>query len=706
MHRALGRKKMIKREKTEKKTILSAGFPAVLCAIGFISLFSVVSVAAEKEEPQEEQARQMVELDEITVTAQKQEENVQEVPMSVSVMTDLDVEDRKIESVLDIADHVPNLLIFQQEGSGNNTPIMRGIYAPPESFLVSTGLYIDGIPEITGVGFEDKMLDIERIEVLRGPQGTLYGKGAEVGAINIITRQPDNEFRGKLSLEGGEDEKGRVSLNISGPIRKDKLFFGLSGLYYTKDGYIENTTTGDMINDREHWFGKGRLRWVPMDKLDISLVVSRLDYDEGEPDMTLGRSGAQMFMLPPPRDRKVSSNLDGWNRSSRDSQSLKIAYDLAGAFSLTSVTTHRKYLQHTFIDWDGSPVTLMHGLKDNEYDTLSQEFRLNYSSGRLKGLVGFYYDQDDTDIYMDIDYGAIVANTNRKFEGETYAVFANLTYSLTKQLSLVTGLRYETEKKEFTDNNTHINLDDSWNQLTPKVALEYSFTPENMAYVSVSQGYRAGGFNALAVSNPKYYTYDSETLWSYEIGTKNSFLDNKLIINGSVYYMDIKDMQVNEQASPEETYLTNAATAKGYGVELEAAVKVLDGMTLNGSFGYNNTEFDEFSDVLGDYDGNKNPFAPEYTYSLGGQYRHAIGFFARADLIGYGEMFFDKANKHSRGAYEIVNAKIGYEANSFDIYLYAKNLFDKEYNSYGYYGEFITVYSPPREIGAQLMYRF
>lgn len=688
MHRALG-------IKIVPLSVMLAAILLMLCG---------PANAQETAEP--EGTGEFVTLETITVTAQKQEENVQEVPMSVSVMTDLDVEDRKIESVRDIADHVPNLLIFQQEGSGNNTPIMRGIYAPPESFLVSTGLYIDGIPEITGVGFEDKMLDIERIEVLRGPQGTLYGKGAEVGAINIITRQPDNEFRGKLSLEGGEDEKGKVSLNLSGPIRKDKLFFGLSGLYYTKDGYIENTATGDMINDRKHWFGKGRLRWTPMDELDISLAVSRLDYDEGEPDMTLGRSGTQMFMLPPPRNRKVSSNLDGWNKSSRDSQSLKIAYDLAGALSLTSITTHRKYLQHTFIDWDGSPMTLMHGLKDNEYNTLSQEFRLNYSSGRLKGLVGFYYDQDDTDIYTDVDYGAMVANINRKFKGETYAVFANLTYPLAKKLSLVTGLRYETEKKEFTDSNTHINLDDSWDQFTPKVALEYSFTPENMAYVSVSQGYRAGGFNALAVSNPRYYTYDSETLWSYEIGTKNSFLDNKLIINGSVYYMDIKDMQVNEQASPEETYLTNAATAKGYGAELEATMKVLDGMTLNGSFGYNNTEFDEFSDVLGDYNGNKNPFAPEYTYSLGGQYRHATGFFARADLVGYGEMFFDKANKHSRDAYEIVNAKIGYEANSFDVYLYAKNLFDKEYNSYGYYGGFITLYSPPREIGAQLMYRF
>lgn len=626
--------------------------------------------------------------------------------MSVTVMTDLDIEDRKIESVLDIADYVPNLMMFSHGHPGMNTPTMRGITGPAETFTVSTGLYIDGVPEISGVGLEEEMLDIQRIEVLRGPQGTLYGKGTETGVINIITRQPDNEFRGKLSLDGAEDEKGQFSLNLSGPIQKDKLFFGLAGTYYTKDGYIENTTTGDMINDREHWFGRGRIRWTPTDKLDISLAASRLAYDEGEPNMRLGRMGTQMFMLPPPQDKQVSSNLDGWNKSSRDSQSMKVAYNLADSFTLSSITTHRKYHQYYAVDWDGSPMTLMHAFMDNDYDTITQEFRLNYSSGQLKGLVGLYYDRDDTEISLDIDYGAFLSKTDRNFEGETYAVFANLTYPLTRQLNLVTGLRYEEEKKDFTDNLMQINMDDSWDQLTPKIALEYSFTPEFMTYVSASQGYRAGGFNTLAVSNPQYYTYDSETLWSYEIGAKTAFLDNKLIINGSVYYMDIEDMQVNEQASPAETYLTNAATATGVGAELEVTAQVLDGLSLNASFGYNNTEFDEFSDVLGDYEGNKNPFAPQYTYNLGGQYRHASGFYARADLIGYGEMFFDKANNYSRDAYEVVNAKIGYEANSFDIYLYAKNLFDKEYNSDEYYGEFITVYSPPREIGLQLVYRF
>ncbi len=170
--------------------------------------------------------------------------------------------------------------------------------------------------------------------------------------------------------------------------------------------------------------------------------------------------------------------------------------------------------------------------------------------------------------------------------------------------------------------------------------------------------------------------------------------------------MDIKDMQVTEQASAVEAYLTNAATATGKGMELEVMALLWDGLTLNACFGYNNTEFEDFRDIGGDYAGNKNPFVPQYTYNIGGQYRHDSGVYARTDLIGVGKMYFDKANNYSRDAYEVVNMKIGYEADSYDMYLYAKNIFDREYNSYGYYGGFQTIYSQPREIGIQLTYRF
>jgi iron complex outermembrane receptor protein len=574
---------------------------------------------------------------------------------------------------------------------------------------------VDGVPVLTGIGFVNEMLDIERIEVLRGPQGTIYGKGTEAGAINIITRQPDNEFRGKVSAQGGkllsgetgDKEKGEFSLNLSGPIQKDRLFFSIAGKYYQKDGFIENTMTGDDVDDRERWFGRAHLRWTPVDDLDISLIASRLEYDDGDANMNMGENGAAMFGLPAPEDRKVTSNMEGENNSSNDSQSLKIAYDISESLTLTSITTNWVYEDEGFADFDFSPATLMHSDKDSEYSKVSQELRLNYSAERLKWLVGLYYDRD----VFDVDYEVtsvipqMAGVTSRDVDGHTYAVFANLTYPLTKRLSLITGLRYEKEEQDFEDNISHQNSNASWDELSPKIALEYCFTPAIMTYVSASQGYRSGGFNWTA-KDPHYISYDEEKLWSYEIGAKSAFLDNRLIINGSAYYMKIDDMQVNEAVSPMESYITNAAEATGKGVELEIRARPYDGLSLMAGFGYSDIEFDSFKDVLGDYEGNENPWSPEYTFNIGAQYRHESGFYVRADLIGYGKMYFDKANDYSRDAYEIVNAKIGYEAEDFDIYLYGKNLFDKEYDSDGYYGGMYTIYSDPGEVGLQAVYRF
>jgi iron complex outermembrane receptor protein len=699
--------------KKGKERFLPAGVVTAIFAVALISGFFSAPFAAAQEEKskqetaQEEKARGEYELGTMTVTAQKQEENVQEVPVSITVFNEQDIEDMKIESVRDIADFVPNLMIYQHGSSGRNTPTMRGITARPESFGVSTGLYVDGVPILTGPGFVNEMLDIERIEVLRGPQGTIYGKGTETGVINIITRQPDNEFRGRISAEGGEDKKGQFSLNLSGPIQKDRLFLGIAGKYYQKDGFIENTITGDTADDREHWFGRAHLRWMPVDDLDISLIASRLEYDDDAPNYNMGENGAAMFGLPAPEDRKVTSNLEGENESSNDSQSLKIAYDISDALTLTSVTAGRVYNDKVLEDGDFSSATLMHCDMDSEYSKISQELRLNYSAERLKWLVGLYYDKDDFDIDYEItsDIPSMAGVTSRDIDGDTYAVFANLTYPLTKQLSMIVGLRYEKEEQDFEDNISHLKADDSWNELSPKIALEYCFTPAIMAYVSASQGYRSGGFNWSA-TDPQYINYDEEELWSHEIGVKSAFLDNRLIINGSVYYMEIDDMQVNEHVSPMEGYITNAAEATGKGVELEMTARPYDGLSFIAGFGYTNVEFDDFKDALGDYKGNKNPWAPEYTFNIGAQYRHYSGFYARADLIGYGKMYFDKANEYSRDAYEIVNTKIGYEAEHFDIYLYGKNLFDKEYDSDGYFGGMYTIYSDPGEVGLQLVYRF
>ncbi len=242
---------------------------------------------------------------------------------------------------------------------------------------------------------------------------------------------------------------------------------------------------------------------------------------------------------------------------------------------------------------------------------------------------------------------------------------------MSQRFSLTGGLRYETTEKEYQNHISAEHLDDSWDVLTPKLALEYRPLSGIMTYISASKGYRAGGFNASA-TDPEYAAYDEEELWSYEIGAKNAFLNNRLIVNACVFLMDISDMQVSQKVSPTTSYLTNAAEASAKGVELELTGRITAGLTIMAGIGYTHLEFDDFKDEDGDYQGNKTPYSPEYTFNIGAQYRWQNGLYAKADLVGYGDMYFDKANECKRDAYQIVNAKIGYETEHYDIYLYVK----------------------------------
>ncbi|WP_321414645.1 TonB-dependent receptor domain-containing protein [uncultured Desulfobacter sp.] len=244
--------------------------------------------------------------------------------------------------------------------------------------------------------------------------------------------------------------------------------------------------------------------------------------------------------------------------------------------------------------------------------------------------------------------------------------------------------------------------DNSWDDIAPKFSVDYAFTPEFMGYVTIAKGFRPGGFNVWS-SVAEYDSFESEELWSYEIGAKTQFFENRLIVNGALFYMDRNDMQATEQTTESMSYTTNAATAISYGAELEVQAKITPKFTMTASVGYINSEFDEYQDYLGDYSGNKVSQVPDYTFSIGGQYRAGNGFYAGVDLIGVGRMYSDRENEYEQDAYQLINAKIGYEAETWDIYLYGKNVFDEDYSMVG---ESYITYSEPREIGVKLTYRF
>lgn len=632
-------------------------------------------------------------FDEIVVTAQKSSENLQDIPISVTVFNEVMIDDINLNSVKEIAQYTPNFLLFSPGGFGVLSPSIRGMFSNPETISTSVGMYVDGVPVLNTIGYDLVLEDIERIEVLKGPQGTLYGKNAEAGVINVITKKPGNNFNAKISTEIGSDDKRQYSANLNLPVIKDKLSIGLSGRFYEKDGFLENIYLDKTENDRENRFGKVFLHYKPYDNLDISFISLKLKRDDG---------GTSLNMVAAEDSRETLSNADAFCKLETLSHALKISYKF-GEFGFDSITSYKEEKDIRLTDMDFTSVTRNHGGFDSSYENITQELRLSLKKEKFDFLGGLYVDKGDYNIVHNSDYGSGIKLTEQDADDFSLGVFSHITYQINNKLSVSGGLRFDKDNRELDDHAKDVELENSYNEISPKIAAEYKVTPDIMTYATIAKGYKSGGFYMFA---PKgLYKYEEETLWNYEIGLKSSFFENSLLLNLSAYYMDISDMQVHTAISDRQGYISNAASASSKGAEFEAQYRLTSELSFFLSAGYNSTKFDHFNDYKGDYKNNYSPFAPEYNYSLGGQYRSSFGYFARIDLTGYGKMYLDKANKYEKDAYSLVNGKFGYETENFDIYLYGKNIFDAEYDDEGYYG-FVTYLSDPMEIGVQVNYRF
>jgi len=620
------------------------------------------------------------EFDKLTVTAQKSEENIQNVPISMSVFDEYSIEDNQIKTIQDISSYTPNLMFIDLGGSDDFRPTMRGL-SSLTNFSSSVSLFIDGIPVSSQFGFNETLLDIERIEVLKGPQGTLYGKDTHAGAINVITKKPNNKTKLNTKIELGSDNKREYTLNTSGAIIKDKFFISLAAKHYEKDGFIKNIYLNKIVDDREHNYGKVHFRYTPTENLDISLISSQLKRDDG--GNRLNRVNVTT--------KEVSNEREVYNKSKVTSHALKIEYDL-GKYKLQSISTYRKFKDIASCDYDFSSMAFSQAKKDNTYKKSSQELRLNMEEKNAHIVSGLYFDKEKN----------TVSSINDK--GNSIGIFTHIDYKINDKASLVSGIRYDRDKKMYNDSIK--DLSNTYNSLSPKLAFEYKLNNKSMLYTSVSKGYKSGGYHFQAPSGYEK-KYDKEELWSYEIGSKNLLLDNQLLLNTSIYYMNISDMQVFSAVNVQgQSFVSNAAKATSKGFELEAKYSITDELTFFTSLGINETKMDQYKDSQGDYSGKYNVYSPKYNYDISFQYRNSEGYYGKIDLIGFGKMYLDKLNTKTRKAYEIVNTKIGYESENFDIYLYGKNIFNKEYNANGTYNGWFMAYSEPREIGIQVAYRF
>ncbi len=400
----------------------------VLCfvAVGFIFTDSLFCAYADDEANN---------LGTITVIAQKTEENLQDVPIAVSVFDDISLEDKLIVDLKDVSYFVPNFYLFTGSDTGMNSSSMRGISVHPTTGASTMGLYIDGAPITNNIGFEAVLENIERIEILRGPQGTLYGKNAQAGVINVVSKKPENEMEGKVALEYGEDNKQKVGAFFNTPIVKDKLFIGLTGRYYSKNGNMENTWLDKKANDRKNYFGKIYVRATPTDCLELGLIASALKRDDGSQSFNI---------LSYPDHRKYPSTVEGFTKNDNQSYAFTVNYDF-GALALHSTTAYTKYAKDEFYDGDFSLSKIMHVNNDMDYTTLSEELRLDGEIKKLKWLLGIFASKDEKDggydMASDIPQMNIIMYS--EIEERSLGIFAHLRYAITDNLNLIGGLRYD-----------------------------------------------------------------------------------------------------------------------------------------------------------------------------------------------------------------------------------------------------------------------
>jgi iron complex outermembrane receptor protein len=618
-------------------------------------------------------------LEEITVTARRREELLQNVPIAVSAFSSEELRMLQAEDLGGLQGNVPNLNLVQGRGSATSANVyIRGIGQPDalQTFDPAVGIYLDDvfISRIQGALFN--LYDIERVEVLRGPQGTLYGKNTIAGAIRLISKRPPEALSGNFELGYGDYNRIDAKAYVGGPVT-DSFGASIAGLYSTRDGIVEDPTTGREYNDIDTASGRAILSYEPSDKVDVTLA---LDYTRQRNALNLGRAEAPLIQVNLLGGVKVlqPAPTGDWEFESRTSfkgdegqsldhagVALTIGWELSDAWNLKSITGYRDLDVDNYIDIDASAYELGDVFVGVDQDQLSQEFQFLFDDGgRLNAVFGLYYLSEGItshqEAYADdfLTYGTLPLTFLRTIDDDldtdSYAVFGQATWRFTDRLATTLGLRYTKEDKDyFRTTSTFWSLpalnstfeytdDDSWDAVTPSFSLDYKLAEDSLLYASAGRGFKSGGFNGRANSPGETGAYDPEYVWTYEIGSKNTLADGSLRLNGAVFYSDYTDFQarVSEVVNPDAPVPTfsfpvlNAGALDIWGAELELLWIPVDGLTLQAQVGYLDADYKEFTETVRgpggvpverDRSGDEPPFAPDWTSRVGASYEFGLG---------------------------------------------------------------------------------
>jgi iron complex outermembrane recepter protein len=652
--------------------------------------------------------------DAIVVTAQRRSESILQTPVAMSAISGANLERRGIRTATDLEIAVPALAV--NTGFGVNQTQIRGIGLVSNALGVdsASAFYINGNvisrPSAQILGF----YDLERVEVLRGPQGTLYGRNATSGLVNLITRRPTEEVSGYLNASYGNynaiNLEGALSgaLDAAGKIRARVAF-----LSEKHDGYGTNLTTGEDFDDADHRAVRGTLELRPAENVTVTIVADRSEMDDHIGNRALGKLGAQLTgVLQGGRTAGFSRDVynDTISRYHRTNTGVsgEVAIDL-GNVTLKSQTAYRDFDRLDRNDIDGTDAFNADLKFPESAKQFSQEFQLSLSTDRLDGVAGLYYfneDQEGTTVtsvnipfysttfpLCNFDPTCKFSQTG-KTKTESYAAYAQGTVHLTDKFRATAGLRFTSETKELTDGVAQSFLviqkssgKKTWESLTPRVGLEYRPSDATMIFATAAKGFRAGTF-LLGVPQPPV---NPETLWSYELGVKTRFLDNRGRLSLTGYYSDYKDLQVGRLTGT-TSILENAGQAEVYGFELESGINVTENFSIDGTVTHTHGELvdfktaDELNPALGSINlaGKQLPNAPRWAATIGLQYNIPLEKGAdlelRVDANYRSKTYYDYYNRSalSQDAYTKENASITYvTANGLSLGAFVNNITDE-----------------------------
>lgn len=707
----------------------------------------------------QESAAASDEIGEVVVTAQKREQNLQEVPLAVTAFNAESLQTQSVLSLTDLNSKVPNVVLAPVGAYPYASAFfIRGLgFADVEStFEPSVGVEMNGVYLARNSGALQDFFDIGSVEILRGPQGTLYGRNTIGGVVSVRTKTPEpgERFSGDSQLTYGDHGRQEARLAINVPLG-DIFAARASVLYKSYDGYNRNVWRNEDVGDNEVVAGRFTLVAKPTESFDATLVA---DIDRERGSGAAFRNAAlpgnvyynfspdtgtttPIFTVPgaDPRDpRNVYNNTPVF--ADIDTWGLALTMNLdVGIGTITSVTGYREFDDLVQSDYDASPVNFFYALRDQTHQQLSQEFRLaSNGGGKLDYVVGVYYlDQnyDITNAQGGSIYGVATPRQIASQDNVAYAVFGQIDYKLAEDLTLTVGGRYSYEEKQFTNQPLFFPIsqsyEDNWDNFAPKIGLTYQASEDVLVYASYSEAFRSGGYNGRAASFTSAGPYNAEVVSSIEAGIKTDLFDSRLRVNGAIFTSTYSDMQVGTQGLTSggvyESIVTNAGEAKIDGAEVEAIWSVGGGLMINANVSLLNARFVE---NLTDFtsDGVNNPtdnsdlplaYAPDVAGSLGITYTRAIGpgelkFNTNAvymdDIYTSGGVINRTSNVQVRPSNTLYDATIAFEADAgWRIALWGKNLADEEVinNTFGLgaLGN-LRIYQPPRTWAVELGYKF